>query len=175
MGTADYWGLKKNTIFAPVLKRLFLQIVSFVLALQVLLVAHGLCVNFHLCVDDHHVFSSFGDASELCVHCVGHHHHEHLDADTFDEHNKEVHFGAKCCCEDFDSEIGFTDNFTFSSEKNLSVFLPFTLLTQAANDLLKEKPLTVFRAFDQLKIPYLLTGRLKTIFFSSLRINPTVA
>ncbi len=142
------------------------------MALYVLFVAHGLSVNFHLCVDDHHVISSFGDASNLCEHCMGHHHHEHLDTEAFEAHDQEVHFGAKCCCEDFDSEIGFTDNFTFSTEKNLCVFLPFTMLTQAANDLFEEKPTTVFRVFDQPKIPYLLTGRLKTIFFSSLRINP---
>lgn len=144
------------------------------LALQLLLVAHGLSVNFHFCAEDHHVISSFGDASVLCEHCLGHHHHEHMEAHEFEEHNQVLHFGAKCCCEDFDSEVGFTDNFTFSPEKTLTVFLPFTFLAHMAYDVVGVNPLTVFKGFTQLKIPYLPTGRLKTIFFSSLKLNPLV-
>lgn len=143
------------------------------MALYVLFVAHGLSVNFHLCAEDHHLIGSFGDASQLCVHCMGHHHH-HMDAHEFEEHLLVTHFDAKCCCEDFDSEIGFTDNFTFSPEKSLTVFLPVKVLAQTVADMLDEDPLTVFRCFTLLKTPYLLTGRLKTIFFSSLKLNPLV-
>ena len=145
------------------------------MTLSLLFVAHGLSVNFHLCVEDHHVIGSFGDASELCVHCMGHHHHhEHMDVHEMEEFNKEIHFGAKCCCEDFDSKVGFTDNFTFSPEKTLTVFLPYTLLAQSVNDIVNENPVTVLKTFAQLKIPYLLTGRLKTLFFSNLKLNPLV-
>lgn len=144
------------------------------MALYVLFVAHGLNVNFHLCTEDHHVMSSFGDASELCVHCMGHHHHEHLDAQEFEEHLRVVHFGAKCCCEDFDSEIGFTDAFTFSTEKPQMVYLPFTALETLFHAVLDEKLVPFFQYHTQEKIPYLLTGRLKTIFFSSLKLNPLV-
>ena len=144
------------------------------MALCLLFVAHGLCVNFHLCAEDHRVIGSFGDASELCEHCMGHHHHEYMDAHQLEDHNKEIHWGAKCCCEDFDRKIGFTDNFTFSPEKSLTVFLPFTILPQSANDIVNDNSVTVFRSFAQLKIPHLLTGRLKTIFFSSLKLNPLV-
>ena len=144
------------------------------MALQVLLVAHGLSVNFHLCMEDHHMVSSWGNASELCEHCYGHHHHEHMDTHEFEEHGKVVHFGAKCCCEDFDSRVGFTDDFTFSHEKAMTVFLPVTLIADMAFDVVDINPVTVFRCFTQLKIPYLLTGRLTTIFFSNLKLNPLV-
>ena len=144
------------------------------MALYVLFVAHGLNVNFHLCTEDHHVLSSFGDASALCEHCYGHHHHEQLNLQEYDEHLKVMHFGAKCCCEDFDSEIGFAESFTFSTEKPLMVFLPFTMLEATFHAVLDEDPVLFFRFFTLEKIPYLLTGRLKTIFFSSLRLDPDV-
>lgn len=156
------------------MKRLLLQIGSLLLALQVLIVAHGLSVNFHLCSEDHHVMSSFGDASELCEHCFGHHHHGHSDLHEFEEHDAVVSLSAKCCCEDFDSEIGFTDDFTFSPEKDLTVFLPFTFLGNMFYSQMGENPWTVFRCFMQLEKTYLLTGRLKTIFFSNLKLNPLV-
>lgn len=156
------------------MKRKILQIGSLFMALQVLFVAHGLNVNFHLCTEDHRVTSSFGDASELCKHCMGHHHHEHLNAQEFDEHLKVMHFGAKCCCEDFDSEIGFADDFTFSPDKTPLVYLPFTILEETFHAVLEEDPVSIFGFVTQEKIPYLLTGRLKTIFFSSLRLDPDV-
>lgn len=156
------------------MRRIFFQIGSLLMALCVLFVTHGLSINFHLCLEEHHVISSFGDASKLCEHCLGHHHHEHLDIHEFEEHNEVVHFESKCCCEDFDSKVGFTDDFTFSSEKTLTVFLPFTLLAQSVDDIINNDPITIFRSFAQLKIPYLFTGRLKTIFFSNLKLNPLV-
>lgn len=156
------------------MKRLLFQIVSLVMAFQVLLVAHGLSVNFHLCAEDHHVMSSFGDASELCGHCIGHHHHGHHDLHEVEALEAEAHLDARCCCEDFDSEVGFTDGFTFSPEKNLTVFLPFTILANLVNSQEVENPCTFLRSFSQHKKAYLLTGRLKTIFFSNLKLNPLV-
>ena len=114
--------------------------------------------------------SSFGDASELCVHCQGHHHEHHATESVSDV----IEFNAKCCCEDFDSEIGFTDNFTFSTDKPLMVYLPFTALGTMFHAGLDQEVIPLFRFFTQEKIPYLLTGRLKTIFFSSLKLNPLV-
>lgn len=144
------------------------------MAFYVLFVAHGLNVNFHLCMEDHHVLSSFGDASALCEHCQGHHHYDHSNPQEFEEHLKVLHFGAKCCCEDFDSEIGFTESFTFSTEKPLMVFLPFTVLESTFHAVFDEDAMLFSRFFTLDRIPYLLSGRLKTIFFSSLRLDPNV-
>lgn len=150
-----------------------LQIGSLFMALYVLFVAHGLNVNFHWCTEDSHVMSSFGDASVLCEHCMGHHHHDHLNPQEFEEHLNVVHFDAKCCCEDFDSEIGFTDAFTFSTEKALMICLPVCYIGATAT-VVEDETVPVVQSFSQEKIPYLLTGRLKTIFFSSLRLDPGV-
>lgn len=144
------------------------------MALQILFVSLGISVNFHYCLEDHHLMSSFGEASELCEHCLHHHHHAHMEANEFEEHQAVVHFSAKCCCEDFESEIVLTDHYTFSPEKDLTVFLPFTLLSEAFHSVLNEELDSAFQFFTQEKIPYLLTGRLKTIFFSSLKLNPLV-
>lgn len=143
------------------------------MALHLLVVSMGINVNFHYCMEDHHLTSSLGDASKQCEHCAGHR-HLHGNALEPEHHLNERHFGAKCCCKDFNESIGFTDSFTFSTEKSLSVFLPSTLLTDSYRIVLKEKPAPFFRFFAWEKIPYLLTGRLKTIFFSSLKLNPLV-
>lgn len=97
-----------------------------------------------------------------------------MNATEFEEHLSVIHFGAKCCCEDFDSEIGFTEKFTFSTEKSLMVFLPFTMLTSAFHVVSDDNLAPVLRFFTKEIIPYILTGRLKTIFFSSLKLNPLV-
>lgn len=159
--------------FCPVKKSL-LQIGSLLMAFQVLLVTLGLNVNFHLCTEDHHLMSSFGDASRLCEHCLGHHHHHHLDEQEFEAHLEVLHFGAKCCCEDYDSEIGLTDEYTFSSEKSLMINLVSTPLTDWLQMTLDEGPSLELPRFIHEKIPYLLTGRLRTIFFSHLKLNPLV-
>lgn len=151
-----------------------LKIGAFIMALHILFVSMGMSVNFHYCSENHHLTGSFGDASEHCEHCLHHHHHGYMDAKAFEEHLSVMHFGAKCCCEDFESEIGFTDHFTFSTEKHLTVFLPLALLTEAFHSVLNDEDNTAFHFFTQEKIPYLLTGRLKTIFFSSLKLNPLV-
>lgn len=151
-----------------------LQIGTVLMALQILFVSLGISVNFHYCLEDHHLMSSFGEASELCEHCLHHHHHAHMEAAEFEEHQAVVHFSAKCCCEDFESEIVLTDHYTFSPEKDLTVFLPFTLLSEAFLSVLNDELDSTLHFFTQEKIPYLLTGRLKTIFFSSLKLNPLV-
>lgn len=143
------------------------------MALYVLVVAHGLTINFHFCTEDHHLSSSFGNASVPCVHCVGHH-HGHTDEMELEDLLTEVHFNSKCCCEDFEEEIGFTEGFTFSTEKPLLVVLPSTSLSKAFDLVLEKTQVPVFHLFTMEKIPYLLTGRLRTVFFSQLKLNPLV-
>lgn len=156
------------------MKQKLLQIGTVLMALQILFVTLGISVNFHYCLEDHHMTGSFGEASVLCEHCLQHHHHAHLGTSEFEEHQKVTHFGAKCCCEDFESEIVLTDHYTFSPEKGLTVFLPFTLLNEAFHSMLDDELDSAFHFLIQEKIPYLNTGRLKTIFFSSLKLNPLV-
>lgn len=153
------------------MKKRLLKIGSLWMALYVLFVTLDLNVNFHYCLEDHHVTSSFGDASEHCAHCIGHHHHE---AHRTVEEGGVLHFGAKCCCEDFDSEIAFEDAFTFSTSKPLAVYLPVTVMATLSEILFDEDPTPVFRCFFWEKTSYLLTGRLKTIFYSHLKLNPLV-
>ena len=155
------------------MKRKILPLGSFLMAFYVLFVTLGLNINFHLCTENHHLMTSFGDASMLCEHCLGHH-HDHTHDFEFKDHLLVRHFDAKCCCEDFEGEIGFVDQFTFSPEKSLMIFLPCTLLTDLVQIVLEERLMPVFRLFTLWKKPYLLSGRLKTIFFSSLKLNPLV-
>lgn len=143
------------------------------MAFYVVFIAHGLTVNFHFCTEDHHLLSSFGDASAQCVHCMGHH-HGHLDETEFEEHLTVSHFDPKCCCEDFEEEIGFAEGFTFSTEKPLLVLLPSTALTELFHLVLEKTRASVSSFFTEEKIPYLLTGRLRTVFFSQLKLNPLV-
>ena len=155
------------------MKKRLLQTGSLMMALYVLFLAHGLSVNLHCCAENHHVMSSFGDASLLCEHCHGHH-HEHLTAEGFEEHLKVMHFGEKCCCDDYETEIGFTDDYTFSTEKQLISCVASMPLAYRFQSSLDERPILDFRSFVFEKIPYLLTGRLRTIFFSHLKLNPLV-
>jgi hypothetical protein len=143
------------------------------MALYVLVVAHGLTVNFHFCTEDHHLMSSFGDASAQCVHCLGHH-HGHTDEVEFEDALKVIHFNNKCCCEDFEKEIGFTEGFTFSTEKALTVFLPSIVLAEGVCLMMEQTQASAFRFLNEEKIPYLLSGRLRTVFFSQLKLNPLV-
>lgn len=157
------------------MKKYLLQIGSLLMALYVLFMAHGFCVNFHFCSENHHVMSSFGDASLLCSHCLGHHHHhEHLEAEEAETHPELLHFEGKCCCEDFNSEIGHTDDYTFSTEKPLIVCLLSTSLTHLCQIVFHAPGIEESRGFTFEKTPYLLTGRLRTIFFSHLKLNPLV-
>lgn len=160
----------RNIPYFCIVKKKSLQIGSLLLALYLLFVALDLNVNFHLCTEDHHVMSSFGHASEQCMHCQGHDHEHHVSETASDV----VAFNAKCCCEDYDSEIGFTDQFTFSTEKPLLISLPFVAFAAMLQVETNEEVRTISHCFTREKIPYLHSGRLKTIFFSSLRIDPDV-
>lgn len=143
------------------------------MAVYVLFVAHGLTVYFHFCTENHHLMSSFDDASVYCEHCMGHHHGV-VDDVEFEEHLKVRHFDTKCCCEDFEKEIGFTEGFTFSTEKLLMVFLPSMALTETFHLVLLKARVPISRFFIKEGIPYLLSGRLRTVFFSQLKLNPLV-
>lgn len=152
------------------MKKQFLKIGSLLMVLYMLLVAHGLNVNFHQCSANHHLMGSLSNASELCVHCLDHHHHERMCSHESEEHHEMMCIETKCCCEDFDSEVGFADHFTFSTDKNLMVYLPLTLLWGVFHVIVDEVPMPVFRSLTQEKTPYLQTGRLKTIFFSNMKL-----
>lgn len=154
--------------FAPMKKRL-LQFGSFLMALVVLFVSVGWEVKFHYCTEDNHLSGSFGEAAESCLHCCDHE-HEGLYATQADV----LHFESKCCCDDFDSKIQFTDNFVFSSERHLGVhFQPIDLFRFAVLDL---SPVVqqVFSRYSALKIPNLHIGKIGLIFFSQLKLNPLV-
>lgn len=143
------------------------------MALAVLLVSIGWDVKFHYCTEDHHITGSFGDAAAACVHCMGHHHEHEHEAEAALPHDV-VQFSAKCCCDDFDSKIQFTDNYVFSPDKHLvvnlqSFVLPYLDLTEAS-----VQKSTVFRNHSPRKTLKFLSGRERTVFFSSLKLNPLV-
>ena len=105
-------------------KRL-LKIGSLFVALVVLFVSMGWDVKFHYCTEDHRLTGSFVDAAGACSHC---HDHEHEHEAHF-VHQHGLQFNAKCCCEDFDSLIQFSDNYVFSPDKHLDFNLqPFVFV-----------------------------------------------
>jgi len=154
------------------MKKRLLQISSLLMALVVLFVSVGWDVKFHYCTKDHHIMGSFGDASAECMHCLGHH-HEHHEMEAAALHDV-VQLNAKCCCEDFDSKIQFTDNYVFSPDKHLvvnlqSFVLPHLDLTEICTQIS-----TVFNNHSPRKTLKFLSGRERTVFFSSLKVNPLV-
>ena len=152
------------------MKKRILQIVSLITALVVLFVSMGWDVKFHYCTEDHHLSSSFVDAAESCIHCLGHE-HEH-EAHAVPQHG--VQFKAKCCCEDFESKIQFTDNYVFLPEKHLDIYFPpFVFANLDLQDLMP-KTQQVLHHFTARKIPYFLYARDRLVFFSALRLNPLV-
>lgn len=150
-----------------------LKIGSLLMALMVLFVTVGWNVNFHYCTEGNHVMSSFGDASQLCGHCH-HHHHDHLNVAEFAQHDKVVHFGAKCCCEDFDSSIRFFDNYTFSPIKQLLVFFQVVAVLSPVRAIIEDVDSQCLINFSPRKIPIFETGRRSLVFFSQLKLNPLV-
>ena len=154
------------------MKKHLFQIGSFLMALAVLFVSVGWDVKFHYCTEDHQLTGSFGDASAACVHCMGHH-HEHHEMEAAELHDV-LQFNAKCCCEDFDSKIQFTDNYVFSPDKHLIVDLQSTILPHLDLTELCDHVKVVFSNHSPRKTLKFLTGRERTLFFSSLRINPLV-
>ena len=152
------------------MKKRLLSIGSLFMALVVLFVSMGWDVKFHYCTEDHHLTSSFVDAAGSCKHCLAHE-HEH-EAHFVSQH--DLQFNAKCCCEDFESLIQFTDNYVFSPEKHLDIhFQPFVF---AHLDLLDLMPKTqqALHHFTARKIPHFLSARDRLVFFSALRLNPLV-
>ena len=143
------------------------------MALHILFISLDMSVNFHFCLEDHHLNVSFGDASRFCSHCVGHH-HGHEATHEHDDDAAPLHFSAKCCCEDFESEIHFAENYTFSTEKHLILSLPSVIVSDVFRLVVEEEIKLVSHCFTHEIIPYLLTGRLRTIFFSNLKINPLI-
>ena len=141
------------------------------MAFAVLFVSVGWDVKFHYCTEDHHVMGSFGDAAAECVHCMGHHHEHEMEA-TFPR--DVVQFNAKCCCDDFDSKIQFTDNFVFSADKHLIVSLQSFVLPHLDLPDLCDQVNVVFNPVFQRKTLKFLSGRERLVCFSSLRLNPLV-
>ena len=152
------------------MKKRVLQIGSLVMAFVVLFVSMGWDVKFHYCTEDHHLTSSFVDAAVSCPHC---HSHEHEHETRF-VHQHGLQFNAKCCCEDFESLIQFSDNFVFSPDKHLDIhFQPFVFAHLDIQELLP-KAQQVLHQFTTRKIPSFLSPRDRLVFFSALRLNPLV-
>ena len=150
------------------MKKRVLSIGAVLMALVVLFVSMGWDVRFHYCTEDHHLSSSFGEAAESCLHCLAHE-HEH-EAHFTQPH--EIQFNAKCCCEDFESKIQFTDNYVFSPEKHLDIhFQSFVFAHFGLKDLMPQTK-QVFQRFTIRKIPPFLSARDRLVFFSALRLNP---
>ena len=154
------------------MKKRLLQIGSLLMALAVLFVSVGWDVKFHYCTEDHHIMSSFGDASAECVHCFGHH-HGHEEGEETLQHDV-VQFNAKCCCEDFDSKIQFTDNYVFSPDKHLIVSLQSFVLPHLDLTKLYDEVSVIYNNHSQRKTLKFLSGQDRIVFFSSLKLNPLV-
>ena len=153
------------------MKKRLLHIGSLLMAFVVLLVSVGWDVKFHYCTEDHHMRGSFGDAAADCVHCIGHHHEHETEAVSSDD---VVQFNAKCCCEDFDSKVQFTDNYVFSPDKHLIVNLQSIILPHLDLSDLCHQVQVVFNPFFQRKTLNFLSGRERIVFISSLKLNPLV-
>lgn len=152
------------------MKKRLLQIGAMLMALVVLFVSMGWNVKFHYCTEGHHLSGSFSDAAELCLHCLE---HEHEHEPCFAQQH-EIQFNAKCCCEDFESKIQFTENYVFSPEKHLDIhFQPFTFAHFGLQGLMLKAQL-VFIHFTARKIPNFFSARDRLVFFSALRLNPLV-
>ena len=152
------------------MKKRLLQIGSLLMALVVLFVSKGWDVKFHYCTEDHHLLGSFVDAAESCMHCHGHE-HEH---ETHFAEQHGLQFNTKCCCEDFESKIQFTDNYVFSPEKHLDIhFQPVVFAHLDLQELLP-KAQQAFHYFTARKIPHFFSARDRLVFFSALRLNPLV-
>ena len=153
------------------MKKRLLHIGSFLMSLVVLFISVGWDVKFHYCTEDHHIMGSFSDASAECVHCLGHH-HDH-EVETILPHDV-VQFNAKCCCEDFDSKIQFTDNFVFSTDKHQIVNLQSFILPHLDLSDLYDRINVVINNHSQRKTLKFLSGQERIVFFSSLKLNPLV-
>ena len=143
------------------------------MALAVLFVSVGWDVKFHYCTEDHQLSGGFGAVVDHCLHCLDHE-HEHEETEAHLWQLDGLQFNAKCCCDDFDSKIQFTDNFVFSPDKHLiislqSLILPFLDLTDLCNQVSG-----AFNNFSLKKTLKFLSGRERIVYFSSLKLNPLV-
>ena len=152
------------------MKKRLLQIGSILMAFAVLFVSMGWDVKFHYCNEDHHMTGSFVDAAESCSHCLDHE-HDH-EAHFMQQH--EIQFAAKCCCEDFESKIQFTDNYVFSPDKYLDIHFQPIVFAHLDPQKLLPKVQQAFYHFTVRKIPHFFSAKDRLLFFSALRLNPLV-
>ena len=152
------------------MKKRLLKIGSLFIAVAVLFVSMDWDVKFHYCTEDHVLTGSFIDAAESCLHCHCHE-HEH-EAHFVPRHG--LQFNAKCCCEDFESLIRFSDNFVFSPDKQLAIHFQPVVLVHFDLQELMPKAQQVSHHFTVRKIPHFCSARELLVFFSALRLNPLV-
>ena len=153
------------------MKKRLLQIGSLLMALVVLFVSVGWDVKFHYCTEEHHTTGSLFNASDECVHCWDHNHEHETEAAL---PHDVMQLDAKCCCEDFDSKIQFTDNFVFSPDKHLIVSLQSFVLPHLDLSEICAQVTTSFSNLSLRKTLKFLSGRERIVFFSSLKLNPLV-
>ena len=153
------------------MKKRLLRFGSFVMALVVLFVSVGWDVCFHYCTSSHTMSSHLGTSAAMHAQCYD-------IVPCIDEnavnHSITTHFDTRGCCNDFDSRIQFTDSFTFSADKHLSLhFQPFTVLPFDVRQLLPEVKQAV-GGIRLWKIPHLPIGKTRLFLLSNLRLNPLV-
>jgi hypothetical protein len=153
------------------MKKRLLQIGSFLMAFAVLFVSVGWDVKFHYCTEDHQLSGSFGPAVDYCLHCLD---HEHEEADAYLWQHDALQFNAKCCCDDFDSKIQFTDNFVFSLEKQLIISLQSFILPHLDLNGVLVQVRQIFDNHSLRKTLKFLSGQERIVYFSSLKLNPLV-
>ena len=153
------------------MKKQILQIGSLLMAFAVLFVSVGWDVKFHYCTEEHHMTGSLGNASDDCMHCWGHHHEHEMEVAL---PHDVMQFNAKCCCDDFESKIQFTDNFVFSPDKQLIVSLQSFILPHLDLSEICAQVSTFFSNLSSRKTLKFLSGRERIVFFSSLKLNPLV-
>ena len=152
---------------------MLLRFFSCMMALVVLFVSIGWDVKFHYCTVDHKLSGNFSDVATLCGHCVEHL-QDHHEANTNGLSSPVAQFDAKCCCDDFEQNIGFSDSFLYSPEKITDVpILPYSLVHYNLQNLIPELQ-QVLQHFTVRIIPSFNSCRIMLIFYSSLRINPLV-
>ena len=154
------------------MKKGLLGISALLMALVMLFISIGWDVKFHYCTIDHELTGSLGDAAASCEHCAGHH-HDHQNP-SYSSPSDVAQFNEKCCCDDFDQLICFSDNYVFSSEKNIEICFQPSILVHLNLQELIPKLQQSFQLFSARKIPSFTSCRKMLIFFSSLKLNPLV-
>ena len=141
------------------------------IAFVVLFVSVGWDVCFHYCTSSHTMSSHIGTSTAMHAQCFD---YDPCAEESHEHHPMAAHFDARGCCNDFDSRIQFTDSFTFSADKHLSLhFQPFTVLPFDVRQLLPEVKLAV-GGIKLWKIPHQPIGKTRLFLLSNLRLNPLV-